>query len=96
MNKIVVMGMGYIGLPTSAVLANRGFYVTGVDVDQEKIDRINDGTFEMKEPGLGEALSRAIKSGRLKVSSTPEEADAFLICVPTPAVIKGDVKYLML
>ncbi|MCL5037137.1 MAG: nucleotide sugar dehydrogenase [Chloroflexi bacterium] len=89
MKKIVVMGMGYIGLPTAAVLANRGFEVLGVDIDKKKIEAIKSGTFEMNEPGLGEALSSAIKSGRLKVSARPEEADAFLICVPTPAVAKG-------
>ncbi|HIP16556.1 MAG TPA: nucleotide sugar dehydrogenase [Methanothermococcus okinawensis] len=82
--KICVIGLGYIGLPTASMLANHGYYVVGVDVDRERIRRIKNGNLNIKEPGLKTLVSGAINSGNLKVKTTPENADAYIVCVPTP------------
>ena len=82
--KICVIGLGYIGLPTASMLANHGYKVVGVDIDEEKIKKIEKGDIDIKEPGLKTLVSGAINSGNLKVKRTPENADAYIICVPTP------------
>jgi UDP-N-acetyl-D-mannosaminuronic acid dehydrogenase len=78
------MGMGYIGLPTAALLANRGYQVYGVDVNQTVIDTINRGEIHIVEPDLDEFVHSAVKSGSLVVNIEPAEADIFMIAVPTP------------
>jgi len=83
-NKICVLGMGYIGLPTAATFAAHGIKVTGVDVNPQVVETLNRGELHIHEPGLREVVEKAIQSGNLTVSSHPEEADAFLIAVPTP------------
>jgi len=65
-NKVCVMGLGYIGLPTAALLANRGYYVHGVDVVQSTVDTINQGNIHIVEPGLDTFVSSAVQSGKLK------------------------------
>ncbi|HIP18054.1 MAG TPA: UDP-N-acetyl-D-mannosamine dehydrogenase [Sulfurovum sp.] len=82
--KICVIGLGYIGLPTAALLANRGHDVHGVDVVQSTIDTINNGDIHIVEPGLDTFVSSAVKSGKLKADLKPTEADVFIIAVPTP------------
>ena len=82
--KICVIGLGYIGLPTSALLANRGYDVHGVDVVQHVVDTINQGKIHIVEPELDMLVHAAVKEGYLKAVTTPEPADAFLIAVPTP------------
>lgn len=82
--RVCVMGLGYIGLPTAAVLAQHGFDVIGVDIRPEVIDTINRGQIHIHEPGLGELVNEVVQSGNLRASLTPEEADVFFICVPTP------------
>lgn len=82
--KVCVMGLGYIGLPTSALLANRGYKVLGVDIDPQVIDIINSGRIHIVEHGLETFVNAAVTSKNLKASLTPEEADIFIICVPTP------------
>lgn len=82
--KICVIGLGYIGLPTAALLANRGHDVHGVDVLQSTIDTINNGDIHIVEPGLDTFVSSAVKSGKLKADLKPTEADVFIIAVPTP------------
>lgn len=82
--KIGVIGLGYIGLPTAAILANRGSFVVGVDVNQKAIDTINKGKIHIVEPDLEAMVHSAVISGKLKATLTPEKADAFLIAVPTP------------
>ena len=82
--KICVMGLGYIGLPTAALLANRGYSVHGVDVVQSTVDTINDGNIHIVEPELDTFVRAAVNSGKLKASITPCEADVFIIAVPTP------------
>ncbi len=83
-NKICVMGLGYIGLPTASTFATYGIKVVGVDVNPRVVETLGRGEIHIHEPGLRTVVEAAIKSGNLTVSSKPEEADAFLIAVPTP------------
>ena len=82
--KISVMGLGYIGLPTAAVFASRKIKVIGVDVNQHAVDTINQGKIHIVEPDLDIIVRATVNGGYLKATTTPEEADAFLIAVPTP------------
>ena len=83
-NKICVIGLGYIGLPTAGTLATRGVKVVGVDVNPLVITSLQNGQVHLYEPGLGELITEALDSGNLTVSGQPEPADAFEIAVPTP------------
>src|SRR3990170_3905116 len=83
-NKICVIGLGYIGLPTAGTLATRGVKVVGVDVNPLVITSLQNGQVHLYEPGLGELIAEALDSGNLTVSGQPEPADAFEIAVPTP------------
>jgi len=82
--KICLVGLGYIGLPTAALLANRGYTVHGVDVVQSTVDTINRGEIHIVEPELDTFVQSAVKSGKLKASLKPCKADVFIIAVPTP------------
>ena len=82
--KICVVGLGYIGLPTAALLANKGYDVYGVDVVQTTVDTINRGEIHIVEPELDTFVQAAVKSEKLKANTTPVEADVFIIAVPTP------------
>lgn len=81
---VSVVGLGYIGLPTAAVLASRGVNVVGVDVNPEVVETINRGQIHIVEPDLDIAVHSAVTTGRLRAFSEPQPADAFLIAVPTP------------
>jgi len=83
-NKICVLGLGYIGLPTASTFATNGVNVIGVDIDPRVVKTLQRGETHIHEPGLRMVVETAIKSGRLQVQSTPEPADAFIIAVPTP------------
>ena len=78
------MGMGYIGLPTAALLANRGYQVHGVDVNQDTINIIKRGEVHIIEHKLDTFVRSAVESGSLEVSIDPSESDIFIIAVPTP------------
>jgi len=82
--KICVLGLGYIGLPTASTFATHGLKVVGVDINPRIIETLRRGNLHIHEPGLGTVLESALESGNLTVSSQVEEADAFLIAVPTP------------
>jgi len=82
--KICIMGLGYIGLPTASTFAAHGLRVLGVDVNTGIIETLRSGGLHIHENGLREVLKTAVDSGYLTVSTRPEEADAFLIAVPTP------------
>ncbi len=82
--KICIIGLGYIGLPTASMFAAHGVKVLGVDINPGIIDTIRAGGVHIHEPGLGEVVESAVKSGNLTVNSTPAEAEAFIIAVPTP------------
>ena len=82
--KICVIGLGYIGLPTASTFAAHGINVLGVDISQHIIDTLNKGEIHIHEPGLLDEVKNAIQSGNFKAATKPEEADAFIIAVPTP------------
>jgi UDP-N-acetyl-D-mannosaminuronic acid dehydrogenase len=82
--KICVLGLGYIGLPTASTLATHGLKVVGVDINPHVIETLRKGEVHIHEPGLRTVVESALSSGNLTVSLQPEEADAFLITVPTP------------
>jgi len=82
--KICVIGLGYIGLPTAALLANRGYDVYGVDVVQSTVDTINRGEIHIVEPELDTFVKSAVNSGKLKADTKPTQADVFILAVPTP------------
>lgn len=82
--RISVIGLGYVGLPTAATLASRDVEVIGVDIRPEAVDRVNQGRAHFSEPDLDIVLRSVITAGRLRATTTPEPADAFLIAVPTP------------
>ena len=82
--KICTMGLGYIGLPTSAMFAKYGATVVGVDLFPEVVNKLNNGEIHIEEPGLGEVVKDVVEKGNFRASLTPEEADAFIIAVPTP------------
>jgi UDP-N-acetyl-D-mannosaminuronic acid dehydrogenase len=84
MQKICVVGLGYIGLPTAALLANRSYEVHGVDVVQSTVDTINRGEIHIVEPELDTFVKAAVNSGKLKADTKPDESDVFIIAVPTP------------
>ena len=82
--KICVLGLGYIGLPTAAVFASNGLKVIGVDVNPRVIETLRNGEVHIYEPGLLDLFKQSVHSGNFAFSTQPEEADAFLIAVPTP------------
>ena len=84
MDKICVLGLGYIGLPTSAMFATHGVDVVGVDINEEIVEILNNGDIHIEEPGLKTVVQAAIRSGNLRVACKPEPSDAFIIAVPTP------------
>lgn len=79
-----MIGLGYIGLPTAALLASRGLQVIGVDVDQDAVDTINRGQVHIVEPDLDIVVRSVVTTGNLRATVEPEPADAFLVAVPTP------------
>ena len=82
--KICVVGLGYVGLPTAAMIAGRGVQVIGVDINTDSVETINRGRIHIVEPGLEDLVNGAVTSGNLKAALAPEAADAFIIAVPTP------------
>ena len=82
--KLCVLGLGYIGLPTASLFATNGLEVIGVDVSEHIVNTINRGEIHIEEPGLNTVVKAAVNSGNLKASLTPQEADAFILAVPTP------------
>jgi UDP-N-acetyl-D-mannosaminuronic acid dehydrogenase len=84
LQKIVVMGLGYIGLPTASMLATKGHTVLGVDVNESAVNTINSGRIHIIEPDLDILVRSAVNSGNLRASLTPEEGDTFILAVPTP------------
>ena len=95
-NRVVVLGLGYIGLPTAALLASRGIEVVGVDVNQQVVDTVNQGAIHIIEPDLDILVQGSVHAGKLRATTQPEEADVFLVAVPTPFKEgnKPDLKYI--
>jgi UDP-N-acetyl-D-mannosaminuronic acid dehydrogenase len=99
--KITVIGLGYIGLPTASLIANRGFQVVGVDVNQNVVETINKGEIHIVEPDLDILVRSAVNSGNLKAQMKPSHSDVFIIAVPTPfknqdggSIPEPDVSYV--
>jgi len=94
--NVSLIGLGYIGLPTAAVFASRGITVVGVDINQHAVDTINRGHIHIVEPDLEALVHEVVRTGKLRATTKPEVADAFLIAVPTP--FKGqhvpDISYV--
>ena len=82
--EVVTIGLGYIGLPTSALIASHGTNVLGVDINQSVVDTINHGKIHIVEPDLDKIVSKAVSQGFFKASTTSSSADVYLIVVPTP------------
>lgn len=89
--KVCVIGLGYIGLPTAALLASQGHEVVGVDINQHAVDTINSGRIHIVEPDLDAYVHSAVAQGRLRAYTAPQSADVFMICVPTPFHEGGDI-----
>ena len=82
--KVCVVGLGYIGLPTAALLASTGFNVIGVDLNAHAVETINQGRIHIVEPDLDAYVRSAVAAGRLQAYPQPQAADIYMICVPTP------------
>lgn len=89
--SICIIGLGYIGLPTAALLANKGFTVNGVDIDKEVVSSINKSKIHIVEPDLSEFVNSAISSGKLKAFNKIQTSDVYMICVPTPLFENEDI-----
>lgn len=81
---VSVIGLGYIGLPTCAMLASRGISVNGVDVNEHVVKCVNRGDVHIVEPDLDGLIQKVVSNGKLTASQRPAPADAFIIAVPTP------------
>lgn len=82
--KVCVVGLGYIGLPTAALLASNGFNVVGVDLNTHAVETINQGCIHIVEPDLDAFVRSAVVAKRLTAFTTPQSGDVYMICVPTP------------
>lgn len=82
--KVVTIGLGYIGLPTSALIASNQVSVHGVDINKKVVETINAGKIHIVEPELDEVVENAVRGGYLKADTKPVEADVYLVVVPTP------------
>ncbi len=82
--RVAVVGLGYIGLPTAAVIARTGAHVTGVDVSQSVVDTVNEGRVHIEEVDLHGLVQGVVDRGLLRATTTAVPADVFVIAVPTP------------
>src|ERR1700741_1041086 len=82
--KVAVIGLGYIGLPTAAVIARTGASVLGVDVKASVVETINAGRIHIEEVGLDDLVSQVVARGSLRAATMIEPADVFVIALPTP------------
>ena len=94
--RVCIVGLGYIGLPTAALISSVGYSVLGVDINPEVVLKINQGLVHIVEPELAAFVCAAVGSGRFRASLTPEEADIYIIAVPTPFLVgyKPDISYV--
>jgi UDP-N-acetyl-D-mannosaminuronic acid dehydrogenase len=81
---VCVIGLGYIGLPTAAIIASKGYSVVGVDVKEEVVSLVNQGKIHIVEPDLDQFVKSAISTGLLKAFNHVQLSDVYIICVPTP------------
>lgn len=97
MKKICIIGLGYIGLPTASMLANNGYDILGVDINDQVVDKLSSGNLHIEEPDLEDIFLRAFKSKKIRVSKNIEKSDIFIITVPTPLTEdkKAELKYVL-
>lgn len=88
--EVVMIGLGYIGLPTAALIASNNVKVHGVDINQDVVNTINEGKIHIVEPDLDAAVAQAVKAGYLKAATQPVEANTYIIVVPTPFKDKNE------
>ncbi|MCR4030907.1 MULTISPECIES: UDP-N-acetyl-D-mannosamine dehydrogenase [Flavobacterium] len=89
-DKVVMIGLGYIGLPTAALIANNKINVHGVDINPDVVETINKGKIHIVEPSLDLAVATAVKDGFLMAATTAVQAETYLIVVPTPFKAKNE------
>ena len=82
--RTCIVGLGYIGLPTAAVVARSKQLVLGLDIDKSIVKTVNKGKVHIIEPGLEKVVEEAVSSGFLKASTKPQSAEIYVIAVPTP------------
>lgn len=82
--KLCVIGLGYIGLPTSVVFAENGWNVTGVDINQDAVEQLNKGKVHIKENGLDDLVQKVVEQKKFTASMSPVESDVFIVSVSTP------------
>ena len=98
--KICVLGLGYVGAVSAALLARDGHEVIGVDPERSKVDLINEGRSPIIEKDLGEIMLEQVRAGRLHAATALEDAvrhtDLALVCVGTPSQPNGgiDLRYV--
>lgn len=94
--KVCVIGVGYIGLPTACILNKKGFHVVGVDINKEYINMIKSGKFSSEEKLLAQLVNSCLANKSFSLKTSPENADVFLLCTPTPldSNMKPDLSYL--
>jgi UDP-N-acetyl-D-mannosaminuronic acid dehydrogenase len=94
--KVAVIGLGYIGLPTAAILATNGLQVVGVDVNKRTVDSVNAGEVPFVEPDLAVHVAGAVSQGKLQATQETPKADAYIVAVPTPfrADRSADLSYI--
>lgn len=88
--EVVMIGLGYIGLPTAALIASNNVYVHGVDINPKVVEIINRGEIHIVEPDLDKAVAQAVQAGFLKAATQPVSANNYLIVVPTPFKDKNE------
>ena len=96
--KVCIIGQGYIGLPTAALFSSNNCEVVGVDISEEMIENLNKGIIHIEEPGISDIINKAIEKNTYKASLIPENADAFIITVPTPYIAENyscDLSYVI-
>src|SRR5437588_1407411 len=84
LEKVTVIGLGYIGLPTAALIASRGMQVIGIDTKEHVVRTVASGAIHISEPDLDGLVQKVVSSGSLVTSIQPRPADVFIIAVPTP------------
>ncbi|WP_284986600.1 UDP-N-acetyl-D-mannosamine dehydrogenase [Arthrobacter sp. fls2-241-R2A-172] len=95
-DTVAVIGLGYIGLPTAAILATNGINVIGVDVNQKTVDAVNRGEVPFVEPDLGVHVAGAVSQGKLQAATETPAAQAYIVAVPTPFLAdrSADLSYI--
>jgi UDP-N-acetyl-D-mannosaminuronic acid dehydrogenase len=91
-NTVNVIGLGYIGLPTAAIMALNNITTYGIDINKKIVSSINEGKVHIYEPGLSEIVSECVSKGYLVGKDKPQIADVHIICVPTPFKKKNKQK----